>query len=63
MFGVYFLISRNRTLKIKLPSNCIVFDRAVKAVESEDGGTAVFVYNPKKDESVREAAMLEYALG
>ena len=45
------------------PRYCIVFDRTVKAVETEDGGMAVLVYNPKKDEFVWEAGMLEYALG
>ena len=48
---------------MKLPRYCIVFDRAVKAVETEDGGVAVLVYNPKKDTFFREAGMLEHALG
>jgi hypothetical protein len=49
--------------EMKLPSYCIVFDRAVKAVETEDGGMTVLVYDPEKDTFVREIGMLEYALG
>ena len=48
---------------MKLPSYCIVFDRVVKAVETEDGGMAVLAYDPKKDTFVLEAGMLEHALG
>jgi hypothetical protein len=48
---------------MKLSSYCIVFDRPVKAVEREDGGMAVLVYDPKQDTFLQEAGMLEHALG
>jgi hypothetical protein len=35
---------------VRLPRYCIIFDRAVKAVHTPEGGAAILVYSPQKDE-------------
>lgn len=35
---------------MQFPAYCIIFEKAVKAVRAPDGGLALLVYSPAKDE-------------